>query len=96
MSSILVKNGTLLDPTQSLEVQRDLLIRDGRVREIPVERITDVLGDLIYGTMFTNYVAGRERSLASQAEGILDLAFNGLLTDRERKRRASARGENGA
>ena len=34
MSSILVKNGTLLDPTQSLEVQRDLLIRDGRVAEI--------------------------------------------------------------
>lgn len=72
------------------------LIRDGRVREMPVERITDVLGDLIYGTMFTNYIAGRQRSLVNQAEGILDLAFNGLLTDRERKRRASARGENEA
>lgn len=72
------------------------LIRDGRVRAMPVERITDVLGDLIYGTMFTNYIAGRQRSLVSQGEGILDLAFNGLLTDRERERRASARGENEA
>lgn len=70
------------------------LMRDGRVREMPVERITDVLGDLIYGTMFTNHIARRKRSLASQAEGILDLAFNGLLTARERKRRAANRGEN--
>ena len=72
------------------------LIRDGRVREMPVERITDVLGDLIYGTMFTNYIAGRRRSLVSQAEGILDLAFHGLLTPEEQRRRTIARGENKA
>ncbi|MFN0087732.1 MAG: dihydroorotase [Blastocatellia bacterium] len=33
-SSILIKNGTIVDPSQSLEAQRDLLIRDGRVAAI--------------------------------------------------------------
>lgn len=63
------------------------LIREGRIRAIPVDRITDVLGDLIYGTMFTNYVAGRTKSLVDQADDIVDIAFNGLLTTRERERR---------
>ena len=34
------------------------LIAEGRVRDIPVERITDVVGNLIYGTMFTNFFIG--------------------------------------
>lgn len=34
MSSLLIRNGTIIDPTQSLEARRDLLIRDGRVAEI--------------------------------------------------------------
>ena len=34
------------------------------VRDIPVGRITDVLGDVMYGTMFTNYFAGRGRIAA--------------------------------
>jgi AcrR family transcriptional regulator len=63
------------------------LIRDGRVRDMPVERITDVMGDLIYGTMFTNYFAGRRRSPVEQAQEILDIVFHGILTERERKRR---------
>ncbi len=33
-SSLLIKNGTIIDPSQSLEAKRDLLIRDGRVAEI--------------------------------------------------------------
>ncbi|MDX2032487.1 MAG: dihydroorotase [Blastocatellia bacterium] len=33
-SSILIKNGTIVDPSQSLEAQRDLLVRDGRVAAI--------------------------------------------------------------
>ncbi|MFN0107887.1 MAG: dihydroorotase [Blastocatellia bacterium] len=32
--SLLVKNGTIIDPSQSLEAKRDLLIRDGLVDEI--------------------------------------------------------------
>ncbi|MBI1763212.1 MAG: dihydroorotase [Acidobacteria bacterium] len=34
MSSLLIKNGTLIDPTQQLEARRDLLIRDGKVETI--------------------------------------------------------------
>jgi AcrR family transcriptional regulator len=61
------------------------LIRDGRVRPVPVDRITDVVSDLLYGTMFTNYFAGRRKSLAEQADDILDILFLGLLTPRERR-----------
>lgn len=56
------------------------LIREGRVRDIPVERITDVLSNACYGAMFTNYFTGHEKSLAEQAEDILDVVFHGLLT----------------
>lgn len=31
MSSLLIQNGTIIDPTQSLEAKRDLLLRDGLV-----------------------------------------------------------------
>ncbi|MEP7337037.1 MAG: dihydroorotase [Acidobacteriota bacterium] len=34
MSSLLIRNGTLIDPSQPLNAQRDLLIRDGRVAAI--------------------------------------------------------------
>jgi dihydroorotase len=34
MYSILIKNGVIIDPAQSLDARRDLLIRDGRVAEI--------------------------------------------------------------
>jgi len=73
---------------------RDLyrkLIQEGRVRDIPPESITDVVGDLIYGTMFTNYFAGRDRSPKAQAREILDFALFGLLTDAARRQRAGDR-----
>lgn len=34
MTTLLVRNGTIIDPSQMLEARRDLLIRDGRVAEI--------------------------------------------------------------
>src|ERR1700730_7251486 len=34
------------------------LIADGRVRDMPVERITEVMSQLLYGTMFINYFTG--------------------------------------
>jgi len=33
-SSIIIKNGTVIDPSQSLHARQDLLIRDGRVANI--------------------------------------------------------------
>jgi AcrR family transcriptional regulator len=61
-----------------------LLIAEDRVRDMPVERILDVLGDLLYGTMFANYFAGRNRSPQEQARNILDITLNGILSDAER------------
>lgn len=63
------------------------LIADGRLREIPVDRISDVLGDLLYGTMFTNYFADRHRSPEEQAEDLLDIALYGILSESERESR---------
>ncbi len=60
------------------------LITAGRVRAIPVERITDVIGNLLYGTMFTNYFVGRSTSYEAQAQDILDIVFYGILSETER------------
>lgn len=60
------------------------LIRDGVIRRIPVARITEVISDLLYGTIFTNHFAGRKKSLRSQCEDVLDIMFHGLLIDRKR------------
>jgi AcrR family transcriptional regulator len=62
------------------------LITEGQVRDIPVERITDVVGNLIYGTMFTNFFAGQAKPVEQQAQDILDIVFQGILTDPERCR----------
>ena len=58
------------------------LIGAGVIRDTPVERITDVISGLLYGTMFTNFFAGRAKPLANQCQDILDIVFRGLLVDR--------------
>lgn len=58
------------------------LIAAGRVRDVPVERVCDAAGDLLYGTMFTNYFVGQRRSAAEQAQDVLDLLFHGILVER--------------
>ncbi len=62
------------------------LIEAGRIRNMPVERITDVLGSALYGTMFTNYFLGERPSVEKQANDILDVVFYGILSDAERKK----------
>ena len=64
---------------------RDLIAR-GLVRVMPVERITDVLSDLVYGTMFTNYFTGHRKSVERQAREILEVVFHGILTDAGRRK----------
>lgn len=56
------------------------LIAEGRVRDMPVERIINVLSDLLYGTMFTTHFTGRRSPFAAQANDILDVLFHGILT----------------
>jgi AcrR family transcriptional regulator len=63
------------------------LIEAGRVRAMPVHRITSVISDLVYGTMFTNHVAGRQKALREQADDIVEIVFCGILSDSERRLR---------
>jgi AcrR family transcriptional regulator len=69
-------------------------IEAGQIREMPVDRILNVLGDLLYGTMITNYFSGRQASLETQAEDILDVVFHGILSDEARRRQTPQREEN--
>jgi AcrR family transcriptional regulator len=68
------------------EVYRGL-IAEGRVRGVPAEGLTEVVGNLCYGTVFTNYFAGRQRPSADQARDIMYVVFQGILTGPERRRR---------
>ena len=64
------------------------LIADGRVRDMPVERITDVMSQLLYGTLFINYFTGQKKSPEAQAREIIDVVFHGILSEKERPRRS--------
>lgn len=61
-------------------------IAEGQIRDMPVDRILDVLGDLMYGTMFTNHFSQRQISVEAQAKDIIDVVFHGLLNDNGRRR----------
>jgi len=74
------------------EVYRTLMDQ-GRLREMSVERISDVVGGVLYGTMFMNYFVGQAKSSAEQAEDILDVIFTGILSPSERRRREKAGAE---
>jgi AcrR family transcriptional regulator len=67
------------------------MIAAGRVRKMPVDVITDVLSSALYGTMFTNYFAGRKKPLERQAEQILEVVFLGILSEPERSSRSKDR-----
>jgi AcrR family transcriptional regulator len=68
------------------------LIADGRIREMPVEQISNVVSNLLYGIMVTNFFNGETKPAEVQAREILDIVFNGILTESERRRRESAEG----
>ncbi len=59
------------------------LIAAGAMRDLPIDRILNVVSDFLYGTMFTNYFNGRKTSLATQARDVIDVLFQGLLADRK-------------
>jgi len=60
------------------------LMAEGRVRAVPATKITNVLSDLLYGTIFSNYFADRRASFGEQAQDILDILLHGILSDAER------------
>jgi AcrR family transcriptional regulator len=59
------------------------LMSSGRVRTMPPDRITEALGAMLYGAMFTNYMAGRKVDPRRQARELLDITFHGILTPQE-------------
>lgn len=59
------------------------LMDEGRVRRMPVSRITNVLSCALYGALFTHYYS-RQQPLANAADEILDVTFQGILTNDER------------
>jgi len=66
-------------------------MNDGQLRPMPPERALDVLSNLLYGTIFTNYFQQRRASLRQQADDALAVLFDGLLTPREQARRTLPR-----
>ncbi len=65
------------------------LQKEGRIRDMPVERITDVLTAAMYGSMFLNYFGGRSESFSASADDILDVLLFGILSESERSARLS-------
>lgn len=63
------------------------LIAGGRFRNVPPQQISNVISNLLYGTMFTNYFSEEPRSLDDQTNEILDVVFHGVLSDSERRNR---------
>lgn len=63
------------------------LIATGRIHtELSIETLLDMVGNLLYGTMFTNHFNGRRTSIAQQHRAILDFAFTGLLSPEDQKK----------
>lgn len=60
------------------------LMAAGRVRKMPVDRVLNVIGDLLYGAMFTRRFAIRNQTIEQQLTDILDVVFNGVLKPRPR------------
>ncbi|MBI1784879.1 efflux RND transporter periplasmic adaptor subunit [Candidatus Sumerlaeota bacterium] len=46
------------------------LIGEGKIRDIPVDRITDVMSAALYGSTFINYFAGGKKPARRQAEDL--------------------------
>jgi AcrR family transcriptional regulator len=63
------------------------MIAQGRIRDMPVEQITNVLSNVMYGIMVTNLFNGITTPPDVQAKEILDIVFLGILSDTERQRR---------
>jgi AcrR family transcriptional regulator len=63
------------------------LIAAGKFRaDLSPERILDTIGQLLYGTMFTNHFIGRSLSLDEQYTSLVEIVFRGILSDEERAR----------
>jgi AcrR family transcriptional regulator len=67
------------------QLYRDLMAA-GRMREMPVDRITTVMSNVLYGIMVTNFFNGQPAPAEVQSREILDVIFAGVLSESERAR----------
>ena len=55
------------------------LVAEGKLRDdVPVEQMLNSVGNMIYGTMFTNLFIGRNISLDEQFHAIYEIALRGI------------------
>jgi len=58
------------------------LVAAGKLRDdVPIERMLDTIGNMLYGTMFTNLFIGRTVSLDEQFNAIREIAMRGITRD---------------
>lgn len=63
------------------------LVADGRLRsDLPVDRMVDSVGSLLYGTMFLNHFIGQHVPRDEQHATLLRLMFQGIASESERRR----------
>jgi AcrR family transcriptional regulator len=66
----------------------------GRIRaDLPVERILETVGSLLYGAMFITHFTGRSVPLDEQYKYLLDIILFGILTPPERERLSAQSGK---
>ena len=66
----------------------------GLARDIDVVRTAAILGDLLYGTVYTHFLRGGRRNLKKLAPQIVDVYFNGILSTAGKRTRSSPRSKN--
>jgi len=66
------------------------LIAEGLLRDMPPERISNIISELLYGAMFTNFFSGCTADFELQADEIMDVVLEGILSDSQRQLRRAA------
>ncbi|MGC4004312.1 MAG: hypothetical protein QM811_14810 [Pirellulales bacterium] len=62
------------------------LIEEGRFRkDLSVEELLDTIGNLIYGTMFTNHFLSRKSNIDEQHRALMAILLQGVLGESERR-----------
>ncbi|MGQ0636693.1 MAG: TetR/AcrR family transcriptional regulator [Planctomycetaceae bacterium] len=61
------------------------LVAQGRMRsDLPVQRMVDTVGSLLYGSMFLNHLIGRTVPFEDRYKSLVKILWHGLLTERGR------------
>ncbi len=62
------------------------LMEAGRLRPMPLDRITGVVSAALYGILFLGYFGGRAEAHIASAEDVMDILLFGILSETERCR----------